>query len=445
MMITKMSLPRRTFLRGVGATLALPFLDAMVPALGAAARATRRIGFVYFPNGVNVEHWTPPTTGAGFQLSQTLAPLEPLRKHITVISGLDNIPADGLGDGAGDHPRASAAWLSAVHPKRREGTDAESGTTLDQMIAAEIGKDTPLASLELALEPVDLAGRCGAQGFACIYGSTISWRTPTTPLPMETNPRFVFERMFGEGADAAERLSVQRRNRSVLDSVLGELNSLGSTLGASDRRRVSEYLDSVRDVERRIQAIESQSSHSGIVGLDRPSGIPDSFEEYSRLMYDLQALAFESDTTRVTTFMIGREISQQTFPTIGVTDAWHAISHHGGDAQNQANVAKIDRHLVTLFAEFLETLRSKPDGDGTLLDHSLILYGGGMSEGERHLHTDLPLVVAGGAAGQLRGDRHLHFDHVPLGNLLVSLAAKMQMPVESIGDSTGRLEELSGI
>ena len=449
MMITKTALPRRTFLRGAGATLALPFLDAMVPALAAAgsnpARPVRRAAFVYFPNGANMAMWKPTATGAGFPLSPSLAPLEPLRDYVTVLTGIDNLAADARGDGGGDHPRASAAWLSAVHPKRREGADAEAGTTLDQIIASAIGQDTQLASLEVGLEPVDLAGRCGAQGYACIYGSTTSWKTPTLPLPMEINPRYVFERMFGEGADAAERVNVMRRNRSVLDSVLQELQAFRRTLGSGDTRRVNEYVDSIRDVERRIQKAEEQSASGELGSMVRPVGVPDTFEDHIRLMYDLQVLAFETDITRVTSFMIGREISQRTFPAIGVSDAWHAISHHRGDPKNLANVAKIDRHLASLFAEYLEKLRSKPDGDGNLLEHSLILYGACISEGERHLHTDLPLVLAGHAAGRLKGGRHLTYNGAPMGNLLVSMAGKMGLEVEAVGESTGRLEELSAV
>ena len=282
MFITQRAIPRRTILRGLGAGLALPMLDAMVPALSAAARAAitpvKRVGFVYFPNGANMPAWTPPGTAAGFALSPTLSPLEPLRQYLTVLSGLDNLAADARGDGGGDHPRSPAAWLSAVHPKRREGADVEGGQTVDQMIAAETGKDTALASLELSLEPGDLAGRCGAFGYACIYSATISWRTATSPLPMETNPRYVFERLFGEGANAAERAMVMRQNRSLLDSVLGDLGRVQKTLGPSDRQRVDEYTDAIRDIERRIQRAESQEESNRLL-TERPVGIPDTFED----------------------------------------------------------------------------------------------------------------------------------------------------------------------
>jgi hypothetical protein len=444
MVITKMSLPRRTFLRGVGATLALPLLDAMVPALSATAKPVQRLGFVYFPNGANMPAWTPTTAGTGFELSQTLSPLAPLRKHVTVLSGLDQLGADGRGDGGGDHPRSPAAWLSAVHPKRREGADVESGLTLDQLVAAEIGGETPLSSLEVALEPGDLAGRCGANGYSCIYSCTISWRTATSPLPMEINPRYVFERMFGEGTSGAERLAIMRQDRSLLDSLLEDLNDLRRKIGKADHRRVNEYLDSIRDVERRIQRSEQQTAtHLDLP--DRPAGVPDTFEEHCRTMYDLQALAFQADITRVTTFMLGREVSQRTFPALGVPDAHHAISHHQDDPEKQAKIAKIDQHLVGLFAEYLEKLRSTPDGDGSVLDHSMILYGACISEAQRHLHSDLPLVLAGHGAGQLKGGRHLQFNNAPMGNLLVSLAGKMGVPVETFGESTGPLDELSGV
>ena len=448
MIITKMSLPRRTFLRGAGAALALPLLDAMIPALSAASRTAakpvQRLGFVYFPNGANMPAWTPPTMGKAFEFSQTLSPLAPLRDHVTVLSGLDQLTADGRGDGGGDHPRSPAAWLSAVHPKRREGADVESGQTLDQFVAAEVGKNTPLSSLEVALEPGDLAGRCGANGYSCIYSSTISWRTPTAPLPMEINPRYVFERMFGEGTDGTERLAIVRQNRSLLDSVMNDLNSLRKKIGKTDHRRVTEYLDSIRDVERRIQRSEQQNNTNMEIP-ERPAGIPDTFEEHSRTMYDLQLLAFQADITRVSTFMLGREVSQRTFPVLGVPDAHHAISHHQDDPEKQAKIAKIDQHFVGLFAEYLEKLRATPDGDGSLLDHSMILYGACISEAQRHLHSDLPLVLAGNGAGQLEGDRHLQFDDVPMGNLLVSLAVKMGIPIERFGESTGPLEELSGV
>ena len=447
-MITKMALPRRTFLRGVGATLALPLLDAMVPAMSAmaktAANPVKRIGFVYFPNGANMPAWTPATAGAGFELSPTLSPLAPLRKYVTVLSGLDQLAADARGDGGGDHPRSPAAWLSAVHPKRREGADVEAGLTVDQLIAAHVGKQQQLSSLELALEPGDLAGRCGANGYSCIYSCTISWRTPTAPLPMETNPRHVFERMFGEGSNGAERLALMRQNRSLLDSVLEDLNSLRRKIGTADNRRVNEYLDSIRDIERRIQHSEHQSATIGDIPA-QPAGIPDTFEEHCRTMYDLQVLAFQADITRVTTFMLGREVSQRTFPVIGVSDAHHAISHHQDDPDKQAKIAKIDKHLVGLFGEYLEKLRATPDGDGNLLDHSMIVYGAGISEAQRHLHSDLPLLVAGHGAGQMKGGTHLQYEDMPMGNLLVSLAGKMDVPVERIGESTGSLDELSGV
>ena len=448
MMITKKAISRRTVLRGLGASVALPLLDSMVPAMSAqvrtAANPVRRAAFIYFPNGANMAAWKPLAAGKGLDWSPTLAPLDPVRQYVTVLTGLDNRAADARGDGGGDHPRSPAAWLSAVHPKRREGADVEAGQTVDQLIASETGKETPLASLEVALEPGDLAGRCGAFGYACIYSSTISWRTATSPLPMEINPRHVFERLFGEGSNGAERMKAMRENRSLLDSVLQELAHLRQALGPGDRQRVAEYLDSIRDVERRIQRAEGEEDRDGYIP-DRPAGIPDSFEEHCRLMYDLQVLAFRADITRVTSFMLGREVSQRTFPVLGISDAHHAISHHQDDPEKQIKVAKIDRHLATLFAEYLQKLKNTPDGDGNLLDHSMVLYGACISEGQRHLHTDLPLVLAGGAAGQLRGDRHLAFNGVPMGNLLVSLAGKMGLTVESIGESTGSLDELSGI
>jgi hypothetical protein len=448
MFITQRAIPRRTILRGLGAGLALPLLDAMVPALSAAARQVakpvRRVGFVYFPNGANMPAWTPTTAGPSFAFSPTLSPLEPLRPYITVLSGLDNLAADARGDGGGDHPRSPAAWLSAVHPKRREGADVEAGQTVDQMIAAQTGKDTQLASLELSLEPGDLAGRCGAFGYACIYSATISWRTATSPLPMETNPRYVFERLFGEGATAAERAMVMRQNRSLLDSVRGDLSRVHKLLGPADRLRVTEYTDAIRDVERRIQRAENEEESNRLLA-ERPVGIPDTFEDYTRLMYDLQVLAFQADITRVTSFMLGREVSQRTFPALGISDAHHAISHHQDDPEKQAKIAKIDRHFAALFGEYLTKLKNTPDGDGNLLDHSMILYGACISEAQRHLHSDLPLLLAGGCGGALKGGRHLTYGDTPMGNLLVSMAHKMGVSVDAVGESTGALQELSGV
>ena len=448
MLITKQALPRRTFLRGAGAALALPLLDAMVPAASALSRTAAspvpRLGFIYFPNGANMFEWACKGEGAAFELSPTLAPLAPFRDAVTVVSGLDNAPADPWGDGIGDHPRAGSAWLNATHPLKTEGPAVQAGTTIDQLAAAEIGRQTPLGSLELCIEPAGWVGTCGGSGYSCAYTDALSWRTPTTPLPTEHNPRNVFNRMFGDGATAEERGALRRLNRSVLDSVTEEIDGLARQIGPADRIRLAEYLDAVREIERRIQRSEEHSAT--LPDVARPLGVPDTTEEHCKLMYDLQVLAYQADVTRVVTLQLGRETSQRAFPEIGVPDPHHATSHHQYDPERQAKIAKIDTFLAQLFAYYLGRLRDTPDGDGSLLDHVMILYGGGISDANQHVHTSLPLVVAGGGGGRLAGGRHLASPAgTPHANLLVSLLHKAGVPVERIGDSTGRLEGLSGV
>lgn len=447
MIITKLALPRRTFLRGVGASLALPLLDAMVPALTAvaqtAARPVQRLGFVYIPNGAVLDHWTPLRTGTQFDLPAILSPLASLRDHLVVVSGLGLKAAEAMGDGGGDHSRAPAAWLNAVHPKKTEGADVRAGMTADQIAARALGQHTPLASLEVCLEPGDLAGSCGGAGYSCVYVNTISWRTETTPVPMENNPRIVFERLFGNGASVDERLAELRADRSLLDSVTAEIAALNRTLGSQDRDRVTEYVDAIRDIERRIQKAESRNATAVDLPLpSRPTGIPRDFEEHIKLMYDLQAIAFQADLTRVITFLTGRETSQRTHPQIGVPDPHHSTSHHQDDPQKIAKLVKINTYHVDLFRYFLERLRATPDGDGNLLDHSLILYGGGISDGNLHDHSPLPLVLAGGGAGRVKGGRHLAYPKdTPLANLLITLLDKSGVPPpDRIGDSTGPLD-----
>ena len=448
MLITRRALPRRTFIRGAGATLALPLLDAMVPAASALARTAaspvRRLGFIYFPNGANMFEWACKGEGTTFELSSTLAPLAPFRDAVTVVSGLDNAPADPWGDGIGDHPRAGSAWLNATHPLKTEGPDVRAGTTIDQIAAAELGRETPLGSLELCIEPAGWVGTCGGSGYSCAYTDALAWRTPTTPLPMEHNPRNVFNRLFGDGATAEEREALRRRNRSVLDSVTDEIAGLRKQIGPADRIRLTEYLDAVREIERRIQRTETHSA--AMPDVERPLGVPDSTEEHCKLMYDLQVLAYQADVTRVVTLQLGRETSQRAFPEIGVPDPHHATSHHQYDPERLAKIARIDTFLAQLFAYFLERLRDTPDGDGSLLDHVMILYGGGISDANQHVHTSLPLVVAGRGGGRLSGGRHVaSAAGTPHANLLVSLLHKVDVPVERIGDSTGRLEGLSGV
>ncbi len=443
MIIKKLALPRRTFLRGMGATLALPLLDAMVPVASAlaqtAAKPTKRLGFIYIPNGANMAKWTPAGEGTALELSPTLSPLESLRDQVVIPTGLDQRQAEAWGDGNGEHSRASGAWLNGVHPKRTEGADVRAGTTADQLAAAELGKDTLLPSLELALENSFVVGNCD-NGYSCVYTNTISWRTPTTPLPMEHNPRVVFERLFGEGGTEEQRVARLQQDRSILDAVREDMARLARTLGPGDRGRVTQYLDAVREIERRIQQAEARTDAALPEVLERPVGIPETFDEHARLMFDLQALAFQADITRVFTFLIGREQTAQSYPEIGVPDPHHAMSHHQMRPERLASYAKINTYHVELFASFLDKLRSTPDGDGSVLDHSLILYGAGISDGDQHSHVDLPLILAGGGGGRLKGGRHLRYENdTPMTNLLVTMLDKAGVRVDEFGDSTGRL------
>ena len=444
MIITKKTLPRRLFLRGVGATLALPMLDAMVPPLsgisGRAAEPVRRLGWVYIPNGMVMPSWTPPATTA-LELSTTLSPLASFRDQMVVVSGLAHPQAEALGDGNGEHTRATATWLNGVHPKETEGADVRAGVTADQVAAARLGRTTPLPSLELAIDRDFLVGNC-ENGYSCIYMNTISWRTPTTPLPMENNPRVVFERLFGEGGSTTERRAQFRKDRSILDAVTDDLARLQREVGADDRARVTQYLDAVRAIERRIQLSEQRDTE--LPTFDRPVGIPDSYEEHVKLMFDLTALAYQADITRVFTFMLGRELNGRAYPEVGIPDSHHGLSHHRDDPEKLAQLTKINTYHVTLFKRFLETLEATPDGDGSLLDHSLLLYGAALSDSNKHLHYDLPLTLLGGSGGQMKGGRHLQYPKdTPMANLLVSMLDKAGIaPDDGLGDSTGRLTQM---
>ena len=459
MFITKIALPRRTVLRGLGATIALPVLDAMVPAFSVtaqtAAQAKCRMGFVYVPNGVAmndaVNYWTPKGAGAAFEFSPILTPLAPYRDRLTIVSGLAQKQGESLGDGNGEHSRACATWLNGVHPRKTEGADIHLSTTADQIAAAQFGKETVLPSMELISSEIDLVlgGQCEA-GYSCAYMNTVSWQSPTTPLPNENNPSVVFERLFGEGGTPEERIDRMKRKRSLLDRVNQDLARLERSLGPGDRTRVSEYLDAVREVERRIQTAEEQNAAAPLPVLERPVGIPSRFDEHLKLLFDLQWLAFQSDLTRVFTLMYGRELNSRPYPEIGISEPHHGLSHHGDKPAQLEKYARLNTWHAQLFAYFLEKLRSTPDGDGNLLDHSILLYGGAMSNPNVHLHVNLPLVVAGGGAGRLKGGRHLAFtpgDNIPMTNLLVSLLDKAGVRVDKLGDSTGRidLDTLSGI
>jgi len=443
MMITKLALPRRTFLRGVGAALALPFLDAMVPALTAldktVARPARRLGFIYVPNGAVMDKWTPVGTGSDFTFSQSLTPLEPFRDQLLVLSGLAQMQARSFDDGAGDHSRGTAAWLSGIHAKRTEGADVQLGITADQIAARELGQYTPLASLELGLETIDLVGNCD-NGYSCAYMNTLSWRNATTPLPIEINPRKVFRRLFGAGNSTAERMAQIKDRRSILDSVLQDVARLQGTLGPSDHQRLTQYLDAIRDVERRIERAEERNAEPELPLMPVPDGVPDTFEEHIQVMFDLQVLAFQTDMTRVVTFLIGRELSNRTYPGIGITEAHHSLSHHQSNAEKIEKLIKINTYHVQKLTYLLDKLRSTADGDGSLLDHSMIVYGSGLSDGNRHDHSPLPTLVVGGGAGLVKGGRHLQYPkETPMTNLLVTLLDHTGIPVDTLGDSTGPL------
>jgi hypothetical protein len=447
----KQALPRRTFLRGLGVSLALPLLDGMVPAFAAmrttAARAVKRLGAIYVPNGVEMRMWTPKGEGKGFEFPLILEPLEAFREQTLVLSGLADKPAvPAPGEGIGDHARASATWLTGVRVKKTEGPDIRAGVSLDQIVAQHLGQETQLASLELALDSVEVLGACDA-GYSCAYANTIAWRTPTTPLPMENNPRAVFERLFGasDSTDAATRAARLAQDRSILDFVTAEVAALQRTLGAGDKGKLTEYLEAVRDVERRIQTAERQRTRELPV-VAQPMGIPETFDAHAKLMYDLLALAYQCDLTRVATFMIGKEVSGRSYPEIGVPDGHHACSHHQNDPVKLAKLAKINRYHIQHFTYFLEKLRATPDGDGSLLDHSVFVYGSGISDGNIHFHLDLPMVVVGGGAGTLHGGRHLKYaSDTPLSNLYVALLDKLGLPLDQFGDSTGQLDYLSDL
>ena len=447
MIITKKAISRRTVLRGIGAAVSLPLLDAMVPALTAAqntaARTVRRLGVVYHPNGVIYENWLPKGTGTAFEFSRVLSPLEPFRDRLVVVTGLADRQAEALGDGGGDHSRASGSYLTGVHVKKSD-TMVYNGISMDQIAARTFERDTQLSSLQLTVDANNLVGSCDT-GYSCAYSNTLSWLTPTLPLMSENDPRVVFERLFGasDSTDSRVRLARLRQDRSILDSVTARVRQLQRQLGAADNTKVSDYLESLRDVERRIQKAEEQSARE-LPEVDRPVGIPDSFDEHVELLYDLQALAFQCDLTRVITFMYGREQSARTYPQIGISDPHHQLTHHQNDPEKLEKCTKIQTHHVALFTKYLERLRSTPDGDGSLLDHSVILFGGGLSNSDRHTHGPLPTVVVGGGGGSITGGRHLVYpEGTPLTNLHVTLLDKVGVPVDKLGDSTGKIAELS--
>ncbi|HYI97755.1 MAG TPA: DUF1552 domain-containing protein [Bryobacteraceae bacterium] len=445
MIITRKSLPRRAFLRGLGTTLALPLLDSMVPALAkGGTKPVVRLGFVYHATGMIMDRWTPATVGTGFEITPTMKALEPFRDQMIVFSGLAQVNGRALGDGPGDHARGGATFLTGVHPKKTEGAGIRCGISADQIAAKELGKHTQLASLEIGLESQSLAGGCDS-GYSCAYTNTLSWRSATSPMPLEINPRRLFERLFGDGdsTDPAARLSRLQEQRSILDYVAGSIDRLETNLGPRDRYKLTEYLEAIRDIERRIQKAEQQNASLKLPVVEKPGSVPEAFEDHAKLMMDLQILAFQTDLTRVITYVPAREGSNRSYREIGVSDGHHSITHHQNDAEKIENVAKIDALLVKNFAYLLERLKATPDGEGNLLDHSIIVYGSGTGDGNRHTHHDLPVALVGGGAGQIKGGRHLRFPtETPLNNLLLNVLDKAGVPVDNFGDSTGRLSDV---
>jgi hypothetical protein len=443
MFITKKHLSRRTFLRGMGVTVALPLLESMVPAstllARTAAKPVARLGFVYVPHGAIMDKWTPATEGAGFEFTPILEPLEPHREYVNVITNMGHRAADTTAV----HSLSPTTWLSGVRPKPTQGVDAYAGVTADQIAGLEIGQDNLLPTMEIATEDHSgLIGSCD-RDYGCIYMNTLSWRTPTTPLPMEINPRKVFERMFGQGGSVDDRLARIQEDRSILDAIRQQTTSLQLELGASDRRTLTDYLENIREIERRIQRAEQTQGDEALLLPDKPPGVPFDYREHVALMYDLMVLAYQANISRVITFMVSREVSNRTYPQVNVTDGHHAISHHMNRPEPMEKNVRIQTFNVSQFAQFVERMRNTPDGDGTLLDHSVVLYGSNMSNSNAHNHHPLPNLVVGGAAGRMKGGRHLLYpEHTPMTNLLLAMLGKVGVELESLGDSTGPLVEL---
>ena len=454
MIITRKHVSRRFLLRGMGAAIALPMLDAMVPALGAATRTVKKVApdrmvFVYVPNGIDMRNWRPDAVGRNFNFPKILAPLAPLQDDLLVFSGLQDQNGNALGDGPGDHARAAASFLTGVHPRKTSGSDISVGISVDQVAAQRIGSATRLASLELGCEDGHLAGNCDS-GYACAYVNSVSWRSPTVPNPPEVNPRAVFERLFGTEEDAANpaaRARNARLDQSILDLVSDDTKSLERGLGSTDRRKLDEYLTAVREVERQVQVSEKQAVENIVTVPDmpKPDGIPLEFSEHAKLMFHLMTIALQTDITRISTFMMAREGSNRSYREIGVPEGHHGLSHHRNDPALMDKVAQINRYHMEQFAWFLAKLKSTPDGDGTLLDHTMVVYGSGISDGNKHNHDDLPVLLAGGTRA-FRTGRHVKFtETTPVANLYVSMLDAMGVPTEKLGDSQGRLNYLSDL
>ncbi|MCY4658363.1 MAG: DUF1552 domain-containing protein [Acidobacteria bacterium] len=456
MIVTKKAIPRRTVLRGVGTALALPLLDGMVPALTAltrtAANPAKRLGVVYVPNGIITQNgnWAPETDEAGFALPRLLKPMEPVRKHLTILSNLDNRAAFARpGEALGSHSRPAAAFLTGIHAEQTQGSELDLGTSMDQYAAQAVGSETRLPSLELSLEGADTfngVSTCDT-GYSCAY-LNISWHDETTPMPRETNPRMVFERLFGDAGstDAGVRLARAQQQRSILDAVMDKVARLRGDLDGEDRRKLDNYLDAVREIERRIEIAERQADRE-LPLLESPAGIPVSFDDHARLMYDLLLLAYQTDVTRVFTYMIGREQSGTTYPQIGVPDPHHPLTHHRGDVEKIEKVTKINQYHVQLFSEFVAKMAATPDGDGSLIDNVMLLYGAALRDGDAHQYNNIPLLLVGHGGGQIKGDRHLIYppDANPMTNLQLTMLQMLGVPMDRFGDSTGTLRELTGL
>ncbi len=441
MILTKKALPRRTFLRTVGATMALPMLDAMIPAATAASKTplgqAKRLGFVFMPMGCDESRWTPGSEGDLSQLSPILQSLEPVKDQLSVLTNMELANAY-----PGSHATSNSSFLSAAKARHTEGNDYYLGTTVDQVAAKQLGQHTQLPSLELSMDLMQTVGQCD-NGYACVYQNNLSWSTPTTPLPAEAHPRMVFESLFGDGGSAQERQAALKERASLLDAFRQDVARLKRDLGAADRARMDDYLETIREVERRIQQAEASVGDHPLPDLDRPIGVPAAYADHARLMFDLQCLAYQGDVTRVITFQLARETSNRTYPEIGVPDPHHPLSHHGNDPDKIARMAKINQFHVSLFSEYVQKLKATPDGDGSLLDSTLLLYGSGIGNPNIHDHTNLPTLVAGGAATGMRGNRHVRYDQpTPLANLHLSLLDRVGVRLDAFADSDGKLEEL---
>lgn len=444
--MSRFPLDRRTFLKGVGTTMALPVLDAMLPANGWAAGsstgAPNRMLFVFFPNGAIMPDWTPTAEGTNFPLSPTLEPLADVRQKLCVLSGLGQDNARAKGDGPGDHARSSAAFLTGAHPVKTSGVDIRVGQSVDQVAAEKIGDKTRLPSLEIGIEGGRNAGQCDS-GYSCAYSNNISWKTESTPMSKEINPRLVFRRLFGDQEGAADRLKREAARKSVLDLVAADAAKLQQKLGQTDRRKLDEYFTSVRELEQRIERNQAEAGRVPMPDYPEPTGIPKDAEEHMRQMYDLLALAFQTDSTRIATYMLANEGSNRSYPMVGVNDGHHHLSHHQKKQDWIDQLKKIDKYFITQFARFLKQLDGIREGDGTLLDHSMIVYGSAIADGNAHSHLDLPILLAGGGNGTIKGNRHIRYaKDTPLNNLFLSLLDRMQVGVDKLGDSSGRLNQL---